>query len=403
LPILVALVAVTSVTGGFLVQDAARSSTDSSGPSLIGLQDMFASVAEANAAATAAHLATAVSGQEDRVNRNLYLDALGRANDQVALVAADLGPDDPAQEPLRRVARSLAAYSGDVEAARLANLNGLPEADDRLGQALSVVEFEIGPAVAEATTLTRDRFDRDADQGRLVALAAIAVTIVTILAMIWMQYRLAMRTRRLLNPFLVLATLAIMAVLAVLVRGEWVRTTAIDDARFGGLNAIINTAELQSRTFAIQSELALALVDDQSSSAALRERFDTIEQLALEADGLVEFSVGNADSDRERAAGEALRVRWDRYRSDVDAVVAAASAGNAAEATALVRGPGLSSFNGVNTAIESVLSDNRTQFIDGVEVADSAVELNPWLCLLLSVAAGLLVLVGIQRRLGDYR
>ncbi len=403
LPILVALVAVTSVTGGFLVQDAARSSIDSSGPSLIGLQDMFASVAEANAAATAAHLATAVSGQEDRVNRNLYLDALGRANDQVVVVAADLGSDDPAQEPLRRVARSLAAYSGDVEAARLANLNGLPEADDRLGRSLSVVEFEIGPAVAEATTLTRDRFDRDAGQGRLVVFTAIAVTVVTILAMIWMQYRLALRTRRLLNPLLVLATLAIIAVLAVLVRGEWVRTTAIDDARFGGLNAIVNTAELQSRTFAIQSELALALVDDQSSSTVRRERFDTIEQLALEADGLVEFSTGDADSDRERAAGQALRVRWDRYRSDVDAVVAAASAGNTTEATAVVRGPGLSSFNGVNTAIESVLSDNRTQFIDGVEVADSAVELNPWLCLLFSVAAGLLVLVGIQRRLGDYR
>lgn len=403
MPVLIALVAISSVTGGFLVQAAARSSTTSSGPSLIGLQDMFASVAEANAAATAAHLATAVSGQEDRTNRNLYLDALGRANDQVALVAADLGPDDPAQEPLRRVARSLATYSGDVEAARLANLNRLPEADDRLGQALSVVELDIGPAVAEATALTRDRFDRDAEQGRLVVFAALAITTITILAMTWMQYRLALRIRRILNPFLVLATLAVIGVLVVLARGEWVRTTALDDARFGGLDAIVNTAELQSRAFAIQSELALALVDDESSSAARQERFDTIGQLAEEASSLVEFTVIEADSTRERAAGEALGVRWDRYRSDVDAIIVAASAGNAAEATALLRGPGLSSFNGVNTAIESVLSDNRSQFIDGVEVAGSAVELNPWLCLLLSVAAGLLALVGVQRRLGDYQ
>lgn len=403
LPILIAVVAITSVIGAFLVQAAARSSTASSGPSLIGLQDMFASVAEANAAATAAHLATAVTGQEDRVNRNLYVDARGRATDQVALVAADLGPDDPAQEPLRRIARSLATYSGDVEAARLANLNQLPNADDRLVEAVSVVEFEIGPAVAEATALTRDRFDRAADQGRVVVFAAIAVAAITLVAMIWMQYQLALRTHRLLNPFLVLSTVAVVAVLAVLMRGELVRSAAIDDARFGGLNAIGNTAELQSGTFAIQSELALALLDEESSAASGQARFDTIEQLTLDVDSGVEFTVADADSDRERAAGEALRVRWDRYRADVDAVIAAASSGQSDEAARLVRGPGLSSFNGVNTAIESVLSDNRTQFIDGVERAGSAVEFNPWLCLLLSVAAGLLAPVGIQRRLGDYQ
>lgn len=399
LPVLIASTGLIGVVGSFLVQDAARSTTDSTAPSLIEVQDLFASVAEANAAATAAHLSVDATGVEDRASRNLYVDALRRANQQLGQVSADLGRAEEAGAELQDIGASLSVYSGEVEAARVAKANGLPTADERLRNALGVVDSEIAPAVATLTGFGQSRYDNEADQGGWLVLAALALGLITLAAMVWMQVQLAKRTRRILNPLLVLSTLAVVAIVALLGRGYTVRLLALDDARSGGYEAVTATAEMQSATFAIQSDLGLALLDDSGQRA---ERLAAIDDALAAAESSIAVIDGGADSDREQAAATALAVRWQRYRDVVDDVVVQARSGNVAAAVVTLQGDGLSAFNGVNTAIESVLSDNRSQFSNGVETAETAVDLNPWLCLLLTVAAGLLAIVAIQRRLGEY-
>lgn len=400
LPLLIGALAVFSVTVGFIVQADARSSTRSSAPALIGLQNMFASVAEANAAATSVQLSTSLTGQEDRVNRNLYLEALGRAGDQVTTVAADLGTDHPAQAPLQRVSRSLTTYSGEIEAARASNAVDQASADQGLGVALTIAEQQIGPAVVDTAELARQRFDSETGNDRRAAIGLVlAVAAITLTVMIVFQVRMAQRTRRIFNPFLVLSTLAVVGVVVVVGRAELVRSAAIDSASVGGYNAIVRTAELQSGIFANQSDLALTILDEGASAAD----YDRLEQQAMNIDVLVLDISSAADSRRERAAADTLGIRWDRHRANLTDAVDAARAGRRDQAVLLLQGEGLSSFNGVNTAVESVLSDNRSQFLSGVETAGSAVELTPWLCLLLSMAAGLLTVVGIQRRLAEYR
>ncbi len=407
-PILMAASGVLGVVGGFLLQDAARTTSESTAPSLIEVQDLFASVAEANAAATAAHLSVDAVGVEDRASRNLYLDARRRATEQLTVVSADLGRTgvdgsggDGAESAaaLQTISASLTEYGSAVEGARVANLNGVADADDRLRTALALVDAEIGPTVGTITTLANNRYDDEAARGDLLVALAVGLGLLTLIVLAWVQYGLAKRVRRIINPLLLLATLAFIGFLAVLINGYAVRQQALNDASAGGYDAVVASAQMQEATFGLQSQLGLLLLDSPGQGS----RNVTVSELISDGETAVVATVEAADSDREQAAAEALAVRWGRYRDVAVDVTTLAEAGDQDAALAIFQGQGLSTFNGVNTAIESVLSDNRTQFTDGVALARSAVERLPWICLLLSVLAGILTIIGLQRRLGDYR
>ena len=401
------------VVAGFIVQNTARTTSTSTAPALIGIQDLFASVAEANAAATVAHLSVSTSGVEDRQSRNLYLDALRRTNEQLTVVSADIGQvdasvSDDADESsgvgaihteLQNIAASLTDYSGSVEAARVANLNGLPGADDRLRDALDVVDAEISPSVATITEVARARYDDEAGQASVLYGIAIGLGVLTLAAMVWAQYRLARLVRRVVNVFLALSTLAFLGFVGVLANGLAVRQLALSDASDGGYDAITASAQMQDVAFKLQSQLGFLLLDP----GGAEEQFGVVGGLVEEGDARIADISSLADSDREDAAADTLDTRWIRYSSVALNVAANTDAGGADEAVELFRGESLSAFNGVNTGIESVLSDNRSQFTDGVAVARSAVERLPWISLALAVLAGVLAILGFQQRLGDYR
>ena len=310
IPLLIALTGLIGVIGSFLVQDAARSTSSSTGPSLIEVQDLFASVAEANAAAAGAHLSVDATGLEDRASRNLYVDALRRANEQLTEVSAGLGSEDEAARELQDIGAALSAYSGEIEAARLAKANDLDSADDRLRTALSIVDSEIAPSVKNISNFGQARFDDEADSGNLWILGALGLGLITLVAMILMQLSLARRTKRILNPLLVLSTVAVIAIVGLLGRGLLVRVLALDDARTGGYDAINATGELQSSVFSLQSQLGLALVED---AGQRDERLVNLNTALGEAEGSIQAIAIGADSNRERAAADALAVRWDRY------------------------------------------------------------------------------------------
>ncbi len=396
--VVLAMIAATTLLGvvaGFVLQDTARTTDGSTAPSLVGIQDLFASVAEANAAATSAHLSVEVAGVEDRASRNLYLDAIRRANEQLTVVAADLGRSDldteRSDDGLQEIAGSLNSYSRAVEAARVENLNDLPEADTRLREALDLVDTDIGPLVTDITTDARIRYDADAERGTLLAAVAIVGVLATLATMVIIQYRLAQRVRRVLNPFLVGGTLALIGFLAVFANGFIVREQALSDASDGGYDAVVASARMQEATFGLQSQLGLLLLEP----AGREERSAVIGELIAEAEGQVVSISEAADSTRETAAAEALAVRWIRYR-EVAMEVTAQAGTSTSGSVETFQGEALSAFNGVNTAIESVLSDNRTQFTDGVIRARTAVERLPWICLALAVLAAVATLLGFQ-------
>ncbi len=405
--------AVAALVAAQQLTEASDRVNESTGPVLVATQDVFASIAEADAASAAVFLS---GTPEDREQRRLYELALERSSAQVQEVSRLVGDDDATHGSLKEISADLTTYSGLVEAARVANTQGVLGGPQTLTEAIGVVQEGIVPQVADITARTQERLDEDIDSGRTALLVAGLIGIIAIGILVAGQVLLTRRTNRLFNIPLVVATGLLIAMLVVLL-SSWVRQQqALEDARDGGYDSIALTAEIQNTAFRYKTLESLALIatGDPAEQAALAEQLAAVdlgsEALIAEArvgnaagDGLLLEANRAADSTREQAATAEMLTRWDRYLNTSQDIQLALDAGELATAVELATGPGNADFNGFNTSVESVLSDNRSQFTDGLADARNHLDLTPLLMLALPAAAAVFALWGYQLRIREYR
>lgn len=407
---------ILSAVSGFLAARALTASSDraetSTAPVLVATQDVFASIAEADAASAAVFLSGA---DEDREQRRLYEDALVRSTAQLEEVSRLVGDDDEAHDAIKSIAADLTTYAGLVESARVANQNGLPGASTTLLEAIDTVQRGIVPQVESLTSRAQLRLDEDVDDGGTEVLIAVVIMAVTLVLLLAGQNQLQRRTRRLLNPPLVLATLLLVVAGAWLL-SSWLRQQDdLDVARTGGYDSIALTADIQTSAFRYKTLESLALLGagDEAEQVALATDLSAIDIDAdtvaaardgrAAGDGLLLQANRAADSTREQAATSELLVRWDRYLRTSQDIGLALDADERDEAVALAIGAGNSDFNGFNTAVESVLSDNRSQFLDGIAAARDRLDWLQLIMIVLPALAALTTLWGYQIRINEYR
>ncbi|GAC1371596.1 MAG: hypothetical protein NVSMB32_15700 [Actinomycetota bacterium] len=92
-------------------------------------------------------------------------------------------------------------------------------------------------------------------------------------------------------------------------------------------------------------------------------------------------------------------LRWQRYQDTV-ALLRAAPTPAAAQAIAV--GQANADFNGVNFSVESILGQNRGQFLDGLTSAANRTANVPTGVTLVLLAAVATMLWGYQLRIDDY-
>lgn len=387
-PALYRLVALATVVAlalsalvGFIAASELADNSDraeqNTGPVLVATQDVFASIAEADAASAAVFLSGV---DEDREQRRLFELALGRATAQLEQVSRLVGDDDASHDAIQSIAGDLTVYSGLVERARLANTAGLAGAEADLREAISIVQDGIVGEVEFITETAQDRLTEDIDGGRTQVVVAAVVALAALAALVAGQLLLTRRTRRLINLPLVAATL-LMVVGLVWLLNAWVRQqNDLDSARDGGYESIALTADIQTSAFRYKTLESLAVLSgapgaeaaDQDEIASQLAAIDVDDELAdaarsgqADGSGLLLAAARSADSTRERAATAEMLVRWQRYL-DTSRSIRMALETDPAAAVQLAIGPGNADFNGFNTAVESVLSDNRAQFTDGL-------------------------------------
>ncbi len=309
-------------------------------------------------------------------------------------MSAIIGADETTHDALKQIGISLNEYSGRIEAARVSNENGLPDADSRLRQALQVVQDDVGQAVNTVNARGQTQLATERDDGRILTWVAIVLGGATLVALLVVQYGLLQRTNRIFNPLLVVATILIATVVGYLVVGPVARGQTLDNASTGGYDAIVTTSQIQTAAFDLQSKLSLQLLEGAD---------EDLEPLFTEVNQNILTLIDGADSAREVQVAIALEARWGRYEEAARSISSRSNRGDSAGAVELFQGQGLSTFNGLNTAIESALSDNRTQFLDGSIEASNAVGNTPYLTIILPVLAALFIMLAIQRRLGEYR
>jgi hypothetical protein len=390
------------------------------GPVLVATQQLFSSLAETEAAATAVHLSGSGGDRvEDREQRRTYEVALARSMQLVERVASLIGDDDEAHDSLASIASGLATYAGTVESARTLNRAGLAGADATLAAALEQMSSGIGAEVQRLTAATADRLDED-DERPVVPLAVAAALLVAALAVLVITQVFAMqRSRRILNPLVLGSTVVAIGLLGWLVVAENRQRADLDLARNRGYDAIALTSSVQSTAYGAKAAESLALIGSSSARPSFQQ-FET-EARALSAstidegtaararegtvagDGTLFEVVRSADDARERAAATEVLVRWQRYRATNAAIQAAVTRNDIAGARTIATTSSNQAFTGFNLAVESVLRDNTDEYARLLSNAQDRLRFLAVAGAVLPILAALALVAGLQPRLREYR
>ncbi|HEV3496139.1 MAG TPA: hypothetical protein VHA34_07315 [Actinomycetes bacterium] len=399
-----ALLLATAVAG-WAAATALRSGTDrirnNAGPVLVATQQLVSSLAEADAAATAAFLS---GRQEDPESRRLYEQALARASAQIEDVSALIGDDPDTHARLKGLSVAVTRYAGLVEAARATNQAGVPGAERYLVDALNLLATTVADDATRLTEATQRRFERDEDRRDTGVLPAVAVATLALAVLLAAQLWVFRQSRRLVNLPMVLATLLLVGAIGWLAVATYQSGRDIERARSDGYDSITLTSQIQTSAYRAKADETVALIANdparRASAASTAQTLlsdratpDAVEAVRQGSDpglaGLLTDAAAVADSDRERAAVAEMLVRWQRYQ---DTATQLRATTDAAQARTLAVGPASNTFNGFNFSVESVLSDNRSQFLDGL--ASAARRLG---------SLTLVALGGFQLRLNEYR
>jgi hypothetical protein len=409
---LLVVTAVVATIAANSAENATNRLRENTAPVLVATQSLLASLAEADAAATAAFLSGA---NEDREQRRLYEEALARASAQAEEISALIGDDESAHNSLKLLSIRVNRYAGLIEAARATLRAGAPESDDYLLRALDEVAAAVSTDAANLTEASERRFDRDAGARTPLVVITAVVALLALVAIVGASVVMTRRSRRLINPFMVLAALATIGGAGWLVASDVRAGNDIDEARDDAYESIALTAQIQTAGFGARTSESIALI---AGDAAARQEADeagrrltTIDVDATVADlvrggeadpsaeGLFFTAAREADSPRERAAVAEAMVRWQRYTDTVDQLRSA----SAEAARAIAVGPASATFNGFNFSVESVLAENRSQFLEAIARADDRTSALSTITLVLPLLAAAAALAGLQIRINEYR
>lgn len=362
----------------------------SSGEVLIGNQSILASLAEADAAAAAVHLAGPLG---DRVQRTTYEQALERAGVGLEQIARVLGDDDESHVALQQVNTSLTRYAGLVESARARSIEDIqPRANDELGEAIRLLRTDISPNVELVSQRADARFSADSESTWFVI--APLVLLIPVIALLVIQRWLYGRFRRLINPPLALATVLLVGLIVWIALAGVVQQDSLREARVGAYQSIDKTAELQSNAFQYRAS---------DTERVIREQAVGLTGDALAVEGLIDELVILADTPREQAAATEVQLRWADYITTSQQVTTAVDAGDFDQARDLIRGESNTAFTGFNTSVEGALFDNRAQFETAVDSASTSLRYLRFVIPLTVLAAALLTWIGLSIRLREYR
>jgi hypothetical protein len=410
--VVLALATLTATASAAQMRSSSRHADTHSGPVLVATQRLLSSIAEADAAASAAFLS---GPNEDPEQRRLYEEALARADGQVADIASLAGDDAGIRTVLAKISVQLTQYSGLVEAARASNRAAVPAANGYLTAAVQQADQLVNGDVAALATATQADLQHDQDnRARGFALAVVAMVLALAVLAIG-QAVLFSRSKRLFNLPLAAATLLVLAALVWLVRANQTSADAIARARKQGYDSIVATTTLGRTGFGAKAAETLAVITgDPSQRATADADARSIATAAVTPDvvtairddqahgapgGLIGSAATSADSPRERAAVADTAVRWQRY----EGTSAALRAAPGAAAKAIAEGPLNSDFNGFNFSLGAILGQNQGQFQNGLASAANDTSRVPTAMLLLLVVAIGGALWGFQLRINDYR
>ncbi|MBL3667024.1 hypothetical protein JL475_13695 [Streptomyces sp. M2CJ-2] len=387
---------------------AADAVLTSSQPLTSDAADIYRSLADANTAASSGFLA---GGQETAASRDRYEKDIRTAAAKLVNAAANSDPDSSSAATIAELNRLLPEYKGLVERARTYNRQGYPVGGAYLRYANEKMQQEMLPAAEALYKKENQRLQADYADATPYPWAAIALGTVALAALAWTQRRTYLRTHRVLNHGLVAATAASAVVLLWLVAGHSLARSGLNDSYDHGVRSlnVLHDARIASLRARGNENLTLVSrgaetkkVGDETYDAYdhdFERDMDTLDKGLARAGELADDSSG----EKPVTAAVSNMTEWKKRHG---AAREQDENGNYQQALDLViggKGATGECFDGVDDSLAAALAHEEAEFTEAAGGGRDALKGLP------EGAAGLTVLgaagavLGIGRRLSEYR
>jgi hypothetical protein len=386
--------------------DAVRSVATTE-PLLVSAVELSAALSDAHAIAAAGFL---VGGPEPAVARHLYARALRRAGARLAEIAREVGTSSASGAAVRRITQRLPVYAGLIDNARANNRQGFPVGSAYLRRASGTMRDEMLPSARELyrieaqNLIARYRDGVAAWTALVVALAGGALLALLAATQVYM----ARATRRVVNPGLALASVVLLVLLAWTLAAFALQQSRLMAGQREGsdpVELLTATRILASRAQADES-IALAARGGGEGEPRLRDVDLGFQAVTRPIGGLLDQAAAAAG--HPTAAIDAIRAAYGRYLAAHELVVHQEIRGNFTKAVELAVGaPGAPSTRmaaaDLNAALDRQVRVAQRRFEGAVAGADSALGRLPAGIPVLAALCAALALLGLHRRLEEYR
>ncbi|MFD3787327.1 hypothetical protein [Streptomyces cyaneofuscatus] len=367
---------------------------------------IYRSLADADTMAAGGFLAGA---QEPKAVQEQYRKDIEEAARLLVKASANTDSSTSSWQEITTLNELLPVYTGLIERARANNRQGLPLGGAYLRYANQKMTNELLPAAERLYAAETGRLDRDSADARRWPFLSLTAGLVVLGALVWMQRRNYRRTNRVFNHGLLVATAAASVVLLWLAVGHTVARTEMRSAMTQGQESldVLNNARINSLKARANENLTLVArgavltadgsadqyeTDYTTGMKALREQLKKAEQLADDARGSAPVA----------KAAESVTEWQDRHRT----ARATDDKGDYDGALKQIIGEEDStgqSFQQVDTALRTALAHEQGEFTAAAEDGRGALRGLATGAAALAVLGAVAAILGINRRLSEYR
>ncbi|MEW2045914.1 hypothetical protein ACIBAH_04870 [Streptomyces sp. NPDC051445] len=374
--------------------------------------DIYRSLADANTAASSGFLA---GGQETKESRDRYAQDIDKAASKLVTAASNADPDSPSTAVITKLNKLLPEYKGLVERARTYNRQGYPVGGAYLRYANQKMQKDMLPAAQSLYTMENRRLQDDYADATPYPWAAIALGVLALAGLAWAQHRNYRRTNRVLNHGLVAATATTTVVLLWLVIGHSVARAGLNDSYDHGVRSlnVLHDARIASLKARGNENLTLVARGAETVKVTADGKPVTLDQydhdfsteITALGKGLTLAAKLADDQAGEKpvTSAESNMVEWKKRHT---AARAQDDNGNYAQALALVIGGKNATgacFDGVDQNLATALEHEQTEFKQAAGNGLDAMTGLPIGAAVLAVLGAAGAVLGIGRRLSEYR
>ena len=358
---------------------------------------LYTTLSVADAAAATAFIAQA----EPRPVRQRYEQAITDA--AVAVTRASSGlTDEPLVQLLGRINAELAVYTGLIEIARTNNREGNPVGSSYLSEASGLMQSSILPDAAQLYQATSERVDTETTASTHFPAPVILVVAGTLVFGAFSHRWLARRTRRRINPGLVVGALGILVMVVWVGTALTISTTASRSAKNTAAESLKTVTNVAITAQQARADETLSLIrrgDEESRKQSFYQRIDSMHQQLDQY-----MSRSDAVDKADLQGADQLLLRW---RQANDRITSYISVGNYRAATQIALGSGeddsTPAFDKLEDGLGKAMEQSRTQLRNDILNARNGLSGAQVGGVVLSLGAAIAVALGLWPRLKEYR